>query len=136
MTRTNETKNIVWHKTCECICRLSKGVCNSRHVFNEDKCRCECREDLISKLTGDKGFLWNPSSFSCECDRSCGIYQYLDYKNCMCKNNVPIIDNLVEECINIVDGETFHEKTLDDCPSCALYIRFLVSFLVTSIASG
>ena len=60
MTRINETKNIVWHETCKCICRLSKAICNSRQVFNEDKCRCECREDLISKLTCDKRFLWNP----------------------------------------------------------------------------
>ena len=54
----------------------------------------------------------------------------------MCKNKPPIIDNLVEECINIVDGETFYKKTLDDCPSCALYIEFAVSFLVISVTSG
>ena len=83
MTRINETKNIVWHETCKFICRLSKEVCNSRQVFN--KCRCEFREDLISKLTCDKGFLLNPSSCSCECDRSFGIDQYLDNKNCVCK---------------------------------------------------
>ena len=54
----------------------------------------------------------------------------------MCKNKVPIIDNLVGECINIVDGETFYEKTLDVCPSCALYIGLLVSFSIISLASG
>ena len=136
ITRINETKNIVWHETCKCICRLSKEICNSRQVFNEGKCRCECREDFISKLTCDKGFLWNPSSCSCECDRSCRIEQYLDYKNCVCINKLPIIDNVVEECINIVDGETFYEKALDDWSSCALYVRFLVSFLVTTVISG
>ena len=74
MTRINETKNIVWHGTCKCIkYRLSKEVCNCRQVFNEDKCRWECREDLISKLTCDERFLWNLSSCSCECDRSCRI---------------------------------------------------------------
>ena len=136
MTRLNETKDIVWHETCKCIFRLSKEICNSRQVFNEDKCRCECREDLISKLTCEKRFLWNPSSCSCECDRSCRIDQYLDYKNCVCKNKLPIIDNLVEECINIVDGETFYEKTLDDCPSCALYIGLFVLFLLAAVFSG
>ena len=54
----------------------------------------------------------------------------------MCKNKLPIIDNLVEECINIVDGETFYEKTLDDCSSCAFYIGLFVSFLVTTVISG
>ena len=54
----------------------------------------------------------------------------------MCKNKLPIIDNLVEECINIVDGETFYEKTLDDCILyIALYIGLLVSVLVISVAS-
>ena len=81
-------------------------------------------------------FLWNPSSCSCECDRSCGIDQYLDYKNCVCKKKLPMIYNLVEECINIVDGETFYEKTLDDCTSCALYIGLFVSFLVITVISG
>ena len=119
MTRVNETKNIVWHETCKCTCRLSKDICNSRHVFNKDKCRCECREDLISKLTCDKGFLWNSSSCSCECDRSCGIDSYLDYKNWVPKNKMLIIDNLAEECVNIVDSETFYEKILDVCLSCA-----------------
>ena len=54
----------------------------------------------------------------------------------MCKNKIPIIDNLVEECINIVDGETCFEKILDDCPSCALYMGLFVSFLVISATSG
>ena len=136
MTRINETKNIVWHETCKCMCRLSKDICNSRQVFNEDKCRCDCRQDLISKLTCDKGFLWNPSSCYYECDRSCRIEQYLDYTNSMGKNKLPIINNLVEECINIVDGETFYEKTLDDSPSCASHVGLLVSFLVTTVSSG
>ena len=55
----------------------------------------------------------------------------------MCvKSKLPIIDNLVKKCINIVDGETFYEKTLDDCPSCALYIRLLVSFLLITVING
>ena len=30
MQRINETRHIIWHKTCKCICRLSESVCNRR----------------------------------------------------------------------------------------------------------
>ena len=48
MTRTNETKHIKWHESCKCICRLDKIICNNKQRWNEDKCRCECKE-LIDK---------------------------------------------------------------------------------------
>ena len=28
LRRINETKHIVWHETCKCVCRLSAAVCN------------------------------------------------------------------------------------------------------------
>ena len=34
----------------------------------------------------DKGFIWNPSN--CECDKSCDIGEYLDYKNCKCRKKI------------------------------------------------
>ena len=84
MLRVNETRQIVWHETCKCVCRLTGAICNSRQIWNKDKCQCECKEDLISKLVCDKGYLWNPSSCSCECSKLCDIDQDLDYKNCVC----------------------------------------------------
>ena len=56
MSRTNETRHIKWHETCKCICRLDKIICNSKQRWNEDKCRCECKE-LIDKGVCDKGFI-------------------------------------------------------------------------------
>ena len=82
MSRINETRHMIWHETCKCLCRLSASVCNSRQRWNEDKCRCECKE-LVDKGICDKGFIWNPSNCECECDKSCDIGEYLDYKNCM-----------------------------------------------------
>ena len=32
---------------------------------------CECKEDQISRLACDKGYMWNPSTCSCECNRYC-----------------------------------------------------------------
>ena len=102
ISRINETRKIIWHKTCKCTCRLISPVCNSRQIWNKDKCRCECREDLINKMVCDKGYISNPSNCVCECDKSCGIGQYLDYKICVCRNS--LVDKLVEECINVIDG--------------------------------
>ena len=30
MSRINETRHIIWHETCKCICRLSASVCNNK----------------------------------------------------------------------------------------------------------
>ena len=56
MSRINEARHIIWHKTCKCICRLSASVCNSRQRWNEDKCRYECKE-FNDKGICDKGFI-------------------------------------------------------------------------------
>ena len=42
-SRTNETKQIKWYKTCKCICRLNRIICNNRQRWNKDKCRCKCK---------------------------------------------------------------------------------------------
>ena len=48
MSRTTETRHIKWYETCKCMCRLDAIVCNNKQRWNEDKCRCECKE-LIDK---------------------------------------------------------------------------------------
>ena len=56
LSRTNETRHIEWHETCKCKCRLDVNVCNNKQRWDEDKCRCECKE-LIDKSMRDKGFI-------------------------------------------------------------------------------
>ena len=53
---SNQMKHIEWHETCKCKCRLDSRVYNNKQRWNEDKCRCECRE-LIDKRMCDKGFI-------------------------------------------------------------------------------
>ena len=43
VSRTNETRWIAWYETCKCKCRLEHSVCNNKHRWNDDKCRCECK---------------------------------------------------------------------------------------------
>ena len=100
MSRTNETKNIKWHETCKCECRLDAIVCNNKQRWNNGKCRCECKE-LIDKGVCDKGFIWNRSNCECECDKSFNISEYLDYKNCKCKKR--LVDKLTDKCNETID---------------------------------
>ena len=32
MARINEARQIVWHETCKCICKLTSAICNSRQI--------------------------------------------------------------------------------------------------------
>ena len=136
MSRINETTQIIWHETCKCLCRLNSAVCNSRQIWNEDKCRFEFKKDLVNKMVCDKGCIWNPSNCACECDKSCGIGQYLDYKSCVCRNN--LVDKSVEECTSVTDGDKIYNKTLtatssNDCASCTPYVVLFAMFLSASI---
>ena len=72
MTKTNETRHIGWHETCKHKFRLDASVCNNKQCWNEDKCRCECKE-LIDKCVCNKGFIWNSSNCECECNKCCDI---------------------------------------------------------------
>ena len=76
ISRTNETRHIEWHETCECKCRLDASINNNQQHWNDDKCRFECKE-LIDKGVCDKVFIWNPSNCECECDQSCDVGEYL-----------------------------------------------------------
>ena len=140
MSRTNETRHIKWYKTCKCKCRVDASICSNKQRWKEDKCRCECKE-LIDKGMCGKRFTWNPSDCECECDKSCDIGEYLDYKNYMCRKK--IIDKLVEECSENIDGnELLYNETLDiisssdnkTSDSCAVYIILLSVFLIISIS--
>ena len=107
MSFSNQTRHIEWHETCKCKCRLDTSVCNNKQKWNEDKCRCECREELSDKERCDKGFIWNPSNCNCECDKSCDKEEYLDYENCKCRKK--IVGELVEEFSkNIDENEMIH----------------------------
>ena len=138
ISRTNQTRQIVWHETCKRICRLTSAVCNSRQKWNEDKCRCEYKEELINKLVCDKRYIWNPSTCACECNKDCDVGEYVDYKNWVCRKS--IVDKLVEECINVIDEDILYNKTLridpNDCPSCAPYIVLFLVFLLISVIVG
>ena len=82
--------------------------------------------------------MWNPSSCASECDKLCDVGQYLDYKNCVYRKS--LIDKIVEQCVNIVDEDIMHNKTLtitsSDYSSNATYIVLFLVFLSISAITG
>ena len=68
----------------------------------------------------DKGFIWNPSNYECECDKSCDIGEYLDYKNCKCRKKT--IDKLVEEWSENIDGNKISMQFLHGIYSTICHI--------------
>ena len=58
----------------------------------------------------DKGFIWNSSNCECQCDKSCDIGKFLDYKSLNYRNK--IVDKLLEECNENIDGnEMLYNET-------------------------
>ena len=56
MSWTNETRHIKWHETCKYKWREDSSVCNNNQRWNEDKCRCECKE-VTDKGVCNKEFI-------------------------------------------------------------------------------
>ena len=115
---------------------MTSAICNSRQIWNKNRCRCECKEDLINKEICNKRYIWNPSNCGCECDKSCGIGEYLYYKSFVCRTT--LIDRLVEECTNVIDENKIYNETLNtipsnNCASCTLYVVLFAVFLTTSV---
>ena len=113
MSRKNGTRYIKFHETIKRKCRLDASVRNNKQRWNENECRCECKE-LINKGFCNIGFIWNPSK-----------YDNLDY--CICRKK--LIDKLIGKCTeNVDEEETYPEKLHSEetitpvCNSCTVYI--------------
>ena len=103
LMRLNETCNVLWHKSCKCVCKLNPSVCNNKQIWNDDTCRCDCNEDFAGIINCAKG---------CQCDMWCKPGQYLDHKNCVCKNK--LIDRLIEECTSVINETMINNKDSDN----------------------
>ena len=131
-TRTNETRHIKWHETCQCECKFGTNICNNKQPWNKDKWRCECKE-LIDKGVCDKGFIWNPSNCECECDKACDADEYLDYENCNCRKK--LVAPLTEDCTETVKEVNLVKITLakNENSSCTVYIVLSSIFLTINV---
>ena len=108
LMRLNETRNVLWHESCKCVCRLNSSVCNSKQIWNSDTCSFDCNEEFASIMTCNKGYMWNPSTCACECDMWCKPGQYLDYKKCVYKNK--LIGKIISECASLINETMMNNK--------------------------
>ena len=131
LTMLNETRNVLRHESCKCICKLNSSVCNNKQIWNSNTCRCDCNEDFAGMINCAKGYTWNPSTCECQCDMRCKPGQYLDHKNCVCKNK--LIGRLISECTSIIN-ETMINNNKDNITNnnthLVLFIVFLIGFIV------
>ena len=52
--------------------------------------------------------MWNPSTCECQCDMWCKPGQYLDHKNCVCKNK--LVGRIIVECTNVINETIMDNK--------------------------
>ena len=76
-----------------------------------------------------KGYTWNSSICECQCDMWCKPGQYLDHKNCVCKNK--LIGRLIEKCTSVINETMINNKdNTNDNTYLILFIVFLIGFIV------
>ena len=73
--------------------------------------------------------MWNPSTCECQCDKWCKQGQYLDHKNCVCKNK--LIDRVIEECTKVINETMINNK--DYVTNNNTYLILVIVFLIGSI---
>ena len=136
MSRSNQTRHIIWHETCKWKCRLDGSICNHKQRWNDGKCQCECKE-LFDKGVCNKGYAWNPSNCECECNKSCNLGEYLDSENCKCRKR--LVDKLVEECIENIDEAKLAEiavfEHVNEC-ICSYTVFIVLSVIALTICIG
>ena len=102
MSGANEARFLDQHESCQCKCRFSERVRNSKQKWNYDK--------LDDWGSFEKDHMSNPSTCDCDCNKTCKIDKCLYIKNCSCKKR--LIGKLVLECEDKVLNTT--EPLLND----------------------
>ena len=56
LMRLSETRNVLWHESCKCVCKLNSSVSNNKQIWNDDTSRCDCNEDVLKDMRGIRVF--------------------------------------------------------------------------------
>ena len=112
LMKLNETRNVIWHESCKCVCKLNSSICNNKQIWNGDTCRCDCNKDFAGIISCTKEYSWNPSTCECQCDVWCKPGQYLDHKNCICKNK--LVGRLISESTSIINETMMNNNNYDN----------------------
>ena len=118
LMRLNETRNVLWHESCKCVCKLNSSVCNNKQIWNSDTCRCDCNEDFTGIINCAQGYTWNPSICECQCEKN------------------KLIGRLIEECTSIINETMINNKdNIDNCNTIrnVFIVLFSVAVLIRII---
>ena len=99
-----------------CVPKIIKNV--NMQVYN-----------FLMRLNETRNVLWHESC-ECQCDKWCKQGQYLDHKNCVCKNK--LIGRLIEECTSVINETMINDK--DSITNNNTYLILFIVFLIGSIA--
>ena len=119
LMRLNEARNVLWHESCKCVCKLNSSICNNKQIWKSDTCTCDCNEDFAGMISCAKG---------CQCDKWCKPGLYLDHKNCVCKNK--LVGRLISECTSVINETMIKNKDSDNNNTCVLRNVFIGLFSV------
>ena len=133
LMRLNETRNVLWHESCKYLCQLNSSVCNSKQIWNSYTCRCNCNEDFVGMMTCKRAYMWNPNTCECQCEMWCKSGQYLDHKNCVCKNK--LVGRIIAECTSIINETMIKndKKNLDNNDTTIIFISLFSVLLFIGI---
>ena len=127
LMRLNETRNVLWHESCKCVCKLNSSACNNKQIWNSDTCRCDCNENFAGIISCAKGYMRNPSTCEYQSDKWCKQGQYLDHKSCVCKNK--LIGKVIEECTSVI-YETMINNNKDNITNSNTYLILFIVLLI------
>ena len=85
ITRTNESKILTKHISCQCKCK-----CNSDQWCNKDKCWCRCKKLIVC----ERDYAQNPTAYNCENGK------YL----------ISIMDDSAIICDNVIDADATNDE--------------------------
>ena len=120
LMRLSETRNVLWHEICKCVCKLNSSVCNSKQIWNNDTCRYDNNDNFAGIINCTKGYMWNPSTCACECHMWCKPGQYLDHKNCVCKNK--LVGRIIVEGTSVINETMMNNVDNKDNDNTITYI--------------
>ena len=122
ITGINQSKTLKKHILCEwIICKLDGRKCNSDQWWNNDNCRCECKQNHVY----EKDYVWNPAT--CNCENGKYLASIMDDLAITCNE---IIESYDEETKNIPTN--FNEKNIT-CKTQNFYVLFIFSLITIAL---
>ena len=76
ITRTNESRTLKKHISCNCRCKRDGKKCSVNQEWNNNKCHCECKNS-ITDCVCKSNYIWNTSTSDCEVAEYIENYAYM-----------------------------------------------------------